>query len=70
MHFPGSTDIVRYHDMNRATLIERIKEARTVLERLLTVLKSAPPEPDRFVSHLYQSRWELSANMRDGRKVR
>jgi ATP-dependent DNA ligase len=39
-------------------LIERIEEARTVLERLLTLLKSAPPEPDRFVSHLYQSRRE------------
>ena len=50
--------IVKYHDMNRATLIERIEEARTVLERLLTLLKSAPPEPDRFVSHLYQSRRE------------
>ena len=50
--------IVKYHDMNRATLIERIEEARTVLERLLTLLKSAPPEPDRFVSHLYQSRKE------------
>jgi hypothetical protein len=26
--------IVKYHDMNRGTLIERIEEARTVLERL------------------------------------
>jgi hypothetical protein len=26
------------------------------LERLLTLLKSAPPECDRFASHLYQSR--------------
>ena len=47
--------IVKYHDMNRASLIERIEEARTVLESLLILLKSAPPEPDRFVSHLYQS---------------
>jgi hypothetical protein len=51
-------DIVKYHDMNRAALIERIEEATTTLEKLLTLLKSAPPEPDRFVSHLYQSRRE------------
>jgi hypothetical protein len=42
--------------MNRATLIKRIEEARIVVERLLTLLKSAPPERDRFVAHLYQSR--------------
>ncbi len=51
-------NIVKYHDMNRAILIERMEEAKAVLERVLTLLKSAPPEPDRFVSHLYQSRKE------------
>ena len=30
-------NIVKYHDMNRATLIERIEEARTVLERVLAL---------------------------------
>ncbi len=48
--------IVKYRDMNREALIERIEEARTVLERLLILLKAAPPESDRFASHLYQSR--------------
>ena len=50
--------IVKYHNMNRAALIERIEEARTVLESLLILIQSAPPERDRFVSHLYQSRRE------------
>jgi hypothetical protein len=49
-------NIVTYHDMNQATLIERIEEAKMALERPLTLLKSAPPECDRFASHLYQSR--------------
>jgi hypothetical protein len=44
--------------MNRATLIERIEEARQTLEKLLTLLQSAPLERDRFVAHLYQSRRE------------
>ena len=44
--------------MNRVVLIERIEEARTVLEKLLTLLQLAPSERDRFVSHLYQSRRE------------
>ena len=51
-------DIMKHHDINRAPLTERIEEARTALERLLTLLKSAPPELDRFVSDLYQSRKE------------
>jgi hypothetical protein len=42
--------------MNRATLIDRIQQARGTLEKLLTLLQSAPVERDRFVSHLYQSR--------------
>ena len=46
--------IVKYHDMNRVTLIERIEEARTVLEKLLTLLQSASSERDRFVSRLYR----------------
>ena len=56
--FPLAAYIVKYHDMNRATLIERIEEARLILEKLLTLLQSAPVERDRFVSHLYQSRRE------------
>ena len=39
--------------MNRETLIELIQEARQTLEKLLTLLQSAPPERDRFVSHLF-----------------
>jgi hypothetical protein len=50
--------IVKYHDMHRVTLIERLEEARTVLEELLTLLQSAPVERDRFISNLYQSRRE------------
>ena len=45
--------------MKRAALIELIEEARQTLEKLLTLLQSAPPERDRFVSHLYQSRREF-----------
>ena len=58
MYFPWSWIIVKYHDMNRATLIEQIAEARTALEKLLTLLQSTPVAPDRFASHLYQSRRE------------
>jgi hypothetical protein len=48
-----------FHDtVNRAARIEQIQEARKTLEKLLTLLKSAPVERDRFVSHLYQSRRE------------
>ena len=56
MYFPRSWIIVKYHDMNRATLIEQIAEARTALEKLLTLLQSTPVAPDRFASHLYQAR--------------
>ena len=42
--------------MNRAALIDQIQHARETLEKLLTLLQSAPVERDRFVSHLYQSR--------------
>jgi hypothetical protein len=42
--------------MNRAALIDQIEQARATLEKLLTLLQSAPVERDRFVSHLYQSR--------------
>ena len=58
MYFLVIASIVKYHDMNRLTLIERIEETRTVLEKLLTLLQSAPLQRDRFVSHLYQSRRE------------
>jgi hypothetical protein len=51
-------NIVKYHDMNRTVLIERIEEAREILEKLLALLQSAPLERDRFVSHLYQSQRE------------
>jgi hypothetical protein len=42
---------VKYHDVNRAKLIQQIEEAKTVLEKLLALLQSVPLEPDRFVSH-------------------
>jgi hypothetical protein len=41
---------VKYHDVNRAKLIQQIEEAKTVLEKLLALLQSVPLEPDRFVS--------------------
>jgi hypothetical protein len=44
--------------MNRAALIDQIKQATETLEKLLTLLQSASVERDRFVSHLYQSRRE------------
>ena len=48
-----------FHDtVNRTALIEQIQETRKTLEKLLTLLLSAPVERDRFVSHLYQSRRE------------
>jgi hypothetical protein len=50
--------IVKRHDMNRVSLTERIEEARTVLEKLLTLLQSAPLERDQVVVHLYQARRE------------
>ena len=42
---------MKYHDVNRAKLIQQIEEAKTVLEKLLALLQSVPLEPDRFVSH-------------------
>ena len=44
--------------MNRAALIDQIQQATETLEKLLTLLQSAPLERDRFVAHLYQSRRE------------
>ena len=56
MYFLVIASIVKYHDMNRAALIDQIEEARKTLEKLLALLQSAPVERDRFVSHLYQAR--------------
>jgi hypothetical protein len=47
---------VKYQRMNRSALNVQIQRTRAALEKLLTVLESAPVERDRFVSHLYQSR--------------
>ncbi len=44
-----------YREISR---YEPSEEARTVLQKLLTLLQSAPLERERFVSHLYQSRKE------------
>jgi hypothetical protein len=44
--------------INRTVLVDQIQEARKTLEKLLSLLQSAPVERDRFVSHLYQSRRE------------
>ena len=56
MYFLVIASIVKYHDMNRAALIEQIQQARETLEKLLILLQSAPVERDRIVSYLYQSR--------------
>jgi hypothetical protein len=45
--------------INRAALIDQIQQATETLEKLLTLLRSAPVERDRFVSHLYQSRRDI-----------
>ena len=47
-------DISRYR--GRTVLIDQIQQTRETLEKLLTLLQSAPVERDRFVSHLYQAR--------------
>jgi hypothetical protein len=44
--------------MNRAALTDQIQEARKTLEKLLTLLQSAPVERDRFVSHFCHFRQE------------
>ena len=46
-----------FHDtVNRTAPIDQIQQARETLEKLLSLLQSAPVERDRFVSHFYQSR--------------
>ena len=47
---------MKHQRMNRSALNVQIQRTRAALEKLLTVLESAPVERDRFVSHLYQSR--------------
>ena len=37
-------------------MIDHIQQAKATLEKLLSLLQSAPVQRDRFVSHLYQSR--------------
>ncbi|MGB7840341.1 MAG: hypothetical protein WBL40_19755 [Terrimicrobiaceae bacterium] len=49
---------MKYHDMNRAALVNQIQEATETLDKLLILLQSLPVERDRFVTHLYQSRRE------------
>jgi uncharacterized Fe-S cluster protein YjdI len=41
--------------MKRAALFELIQPGQRDLEKLLTLLRSAPSGRDRFVSHLYRS---------------
>jgi hypothetical protein len=55
MYFPVTICIVKYQDMNRAALSIRYS-TRETLEKLLSLLQSAPVERDRFVAHLFQSR--------------
>ena len=43
--------IVKYHDMNRATLIEKLTEVQQIVEQLLAQLQAS--EHDRFADHLY-----------------
>ena len=40
--FSRDSAIVKYHDMNRVTLIEQIEKTRMVLEKLLILLQSRP----------------------------
>jgi hypothetical protein len=42
--------------MNRAAVIEQLKQTRETLDKLLALLESS--EADRFAAHLYQSRRE------------
>ena len=44
--------------MNRAALIDQIRQAKETLEKLLSLLQPTPIERDRFVSRHYQSRRE------------
>ena len=39
---------VKYHDMSRAALIDQIQQARETLEKLLTLLQSAPLSATNF----------------------
>jgi hypothetical protein len=48
-------EISRY---DRANVVDQISGREETLEKLLSVLQSAPVEHDRFVAHLYQSRRE------------
>ena len=66
--FVRPNGIVIFHDIERAALIDQIQEARETLEKLLTLLQSAPVERDRFVSHLYQARQGVSASLRTAGK--
>ena len=49
-------NIVKPHDMNRATFIEKLTEIQQNVEQLLTQLRAS--EQDRFAAHLYRSRRE------------
>jgi hypothetical protein len=40
--------------MNRAAVIVQLKQAREILDRLLSLLEAS--ETDKFAAHLYQSR--------------
>ena len=57
--FSSARVIVKFHDNEPSgSVIDQIQQARETLEKLLSLLQSAPVERDRFVSHLYQSRRE------------
>jgi hypothetical protein len=40
--------------MNRAVVIEQLKQAREILDKLLSLLEAS--EADKFAAHLFQSR--------------
>jgi hypothetical protein len=45
------------HDMNRAAVIEQLKQTGETLDKLLALLESS--EADRFAAHIYASRREF-----------
>src|SRR4029450_6830945 len=48
--------------MNRAAVIEQLKQTQAMLARLLALLQAS--EADKFVAHLYQARKTVPASLR------
>jgi hypothetical protein len=54
---------VSYDALNRAVLVDQVQQAAETVEKLLTLLQSAPIERDRFVSHNLSIPKRISANL-------